>query len=61
MRASETERLLCGAEITRELIDHARRAIGHEIAPITDLRSTEHYRRTVTGNLLVKLLRQLSV
>jgi xanthine dehydrogenase iron-sulfur cluster and FAD-binding subunit A len=41
------------------LIERARRTIAGEISPITDLRSTEHYRRTVTGNVLVKLLRDL--
>jgi xanthine dehydrogenase small subunit len=59
IRVPQTERLLCGAEITPELIDRARRTIGEEIAPITDLRSTEYYRRTVTGNVLAKFLRKL--
>lgn len=59
IRARETERLLTGAALTAALIEEARRTIAQEIAPITDLRSTEHYRRTVTGNVLVKFLRQL--
>jgi CO/xanthine dehydrogenase FAD-binding subunit len=60
IRASQTEGLLAGASLTATLIENARRLIGLEIAPITDLRSTEHYRRTVTGNVLVKFLRQLT-
>ncbi len=60
IRVPETERLLSGAKLTPETIEAARRAIAQEIAPITDLRSTEHYRRTVTGNVLVKFLRQVS-
>jgi CO/xanthine dehydrogenase FAD-binding subunit len=60
IRVPETERLLSGAKLTPEAIEAARRAIAQEIAPITDLRSTEHYRRTVTGNVLVKFLRQVS-
>lgn len=60
IRVRQTERVLSGAELTPELIDEARRTIAQEIAPITDLRSTEHYRRTVTGNVLVKFLRQLT-
>jgi xanthine dehydrogenase iron-sulfur cluster and FAD-binding subunit A len=59
IRVPETERLLSGAKLTPEAIEAARRAIAQEIAPITDLRSTEHYRRTVTGNVLVKFLRQV--
>ncbi len=60
IRASRTEALLAGATLAPALIEDARRLIGLEIAPITDLRSTEHYRRTVTGNVLVKFLRRLT-
>lgn len=59
VRAFQTERLLNGAVITAELKEEARKTIAREINPITDLRSTEHYRRTVTGNVLTKFLRQL--
>lgn len=60
IRARKTEKLLAGAEITNAAIEQARRMITEEIAPITDLRSTEHYRRTVTGNVLAKFLRKLA-
>jgi CO/xanthine dehydrogenase FAD-binding subunit len=60
VRARQTETLLAGAMLTPALIEDAREIIAREVAPITDLRSTEHYRRTVTGNVLVKFLRQLS-
>jgi xanthine dehydrogenase small subunit len=59
IRARITENLLINSRLDLELIDDARRAISKEIMPITDLRSTEHYRRTVTANLLSKFLRQL--
>jgi xanthine dehydrogenase small subunit len=59
VRAPETEAILTGANLTPELIERARESISGEISPITDLRSTEHYRRTVTGNVLAKFLRQL--
>jgi xanthine dehydrogenase small subunit len=59
VRALQTERLLTGASISTELISGARKLIAEEISPITDLRSSEHYRRTVTGNVLAKFLRQL--
>lgn len=61
VRALQTERLLTGSAITPALLDEARKTIAEEISPITDLRSTEHYRRTVTGNVLAKFLRQLAV
>jgi CO/xanthine dehydrogenase FAD-binding subunit len=57
VRAPETERLLSGRALTPALIEQARQLIANEIAPISDLRSTEHYRRTVTGNVLAKFLR----
>lgn len=59
VRAPQTEALLAGQTITSDLIKQARETIEREVSPITDLRSTEHYRRTVTGNVLAKCLRQL--
>ncbi|MFY9557796.1 MAG: xanthine dehydrogenase family protein subunit M [Blastocatellia bacterium] len=59
VRTPQTERLLTLSTLTPGLIEQARELIASEIAPITDLRSTEHYRRTVTGNVVVKFLRQL--
>jgi CO/xanthine dehydrogenase FAD-binding subunit len=59
IRAPQTERLLTGATLTPALVKQARQMIAQEVTPISDLRSTEHYRRIVTGNVLVKFLRQL--
>ena len=59
VRATQTDCLLAGAKLTSELLEQAREMISREIAPITDLRSIEHYRRAVTGNVLVKFLRDL--
>ena len=59
IRARKTEGLLTSATLTRELAERAREMIAQEIAPITDLRSTEDYRRAVTGNVLRKFLREL--
>lgn len=59
IRLAETERLLAGHKLTPDLINQASKIIANEISPITDLRSTEHYRRTVTGNVLAKFIRQL--
>jgi xanthine dehydrogenase small subunit len=59
IRATQTESLLTGRTLTPELIEQARETIAREVMPITDLRSTEHYRRTVTAGVLAKFLRQL--
>jgi CO/xanthine dehydrogenase FAD-binding subunit len=59
VRATKTERLLNGSTLSPKLIEEARQMISQDIAPITDLRSTEHYRRTVTGNVLARCLSEL--
>jgi CO/xanthine dehydrogenase FAD-binding subunit len=60
MRAHQTESLLTNATLDATIIEQARKTISQEITPITDVRSTEHYRRVVTGNALAKVLRQLA-
>lgn len=57
MRASRTEQLLTGKRVRKDLIASAQLEIAQEISAITDLRSTEHYRRVVTGNLIARVLR----
>jgi xanthine dehydrogenase small subunit len=59
IRAPQTEAMLAGQTLSPDLIRQARESVMREVSPITDLRSTEHYRRTVTGNVLAKCLRQL--
>jgi CO/xanthine dehydrogenase FAD-binding subunit len=59
IRATQTEKLLTGAPLDEESFRQASRMIAQDISPITDMRSTEHYRRTVTSNVLAKLLFQL--
>lgn len=56
VRASQTESLLTNAILNPTTIEQARRTVSQEITPITDVRSTEHYRRTVTGNVLSRVL-----
>jgi len=59
IRAFQTESFLTHEILVAEVIERARSMISREVAPITDMRSTEHYRRTVTGNGLAKILRRL--
>jgi CO/xanthine dehydrogenase FAD-binding subunit len=59
IRLRQTEALLQGQILTEELIESARQSAMQEVRPITDVRSTEHYRRMIAGNLLMKFLRLL--
>lgn len=59
IRLRQTEALLQGQAPTEALIENARQSAMQEVRPITDVRSTEQYRRTITGNVLVRFLRQL--
>jgi CO/xanthine dehydrogenase FAD-binding subunit len=47
------------AILNATIIEQARSTVSQEITPITDVRSTEHYRRTVTGNALARVLWRL--
>jgi xanthine dehydrogenase C subunit len=59
IRLRQTEALLQGQVLTAKLIESARQSAMQEVRPITDVRSTEQYRRTIAGNVLVRFLRQL--
>jgi CO/xanthine dehydrogenase FAD-binding subunit len=59
LRCYQTERLLAERRITTDLIAQAREVIRAEIAPMSDIRSTEAYRSTVTANLLAEYLESL--
>lgn len=59
IRARKTEELLTGLEINADLIEQARTSLNEEVQPIDDIRSTEHYRRVVSGNLIAKFLRNI--
>jgi CO/xanthine dehydrogenase FAD-binding subunit len=56
LRAFQTERVIQGRALTADVIAEACEAIQDEIHPIDDIRSTEAYRRRVTGNLLREFL-----
>lgn len=59
MRLRQTEVLLQKQILTETMIQQARQTAMQEIKPITDVRSTEQYRRTIAGNLVEKFLRLL--
>ena len=57
IRAPQTESFLSGRLLDAEVLTQAAGMIAGEVSAISDLRSTEHYRRTVTGRLLHRMLR----
>ncbi len=59
LRCYQTEGLLAGKRVTQDLIEQAQQTIGAEIAPMSDIRSTEAYRSAVTANLLAEYLESL--
>jgi CO/xanthine dehydrogenase FAD-binding subunit len=58
MRLRQTEAILQKQLLTNALIENARQTAMQEVKPITDVRSTEHYRRAITGRVLEKFLRE---
>jgi len=54
LRLSKVETILEGAAITKEHIAEAQRMAEDNVIPITDIRSTEEYRRQITGVLVKK-------
>jgi CO/xanthine dehydrogenase FAD-binding subunit len=59
LRLAETERMIRGKALDRQLIDAARTAAAVEIRPIDDIRSTAPYRAAVAGNLVREFLEKL--
>ena len=58
IRAAATEAVLEGSRPTEAVADEASRVLADEINPIDDVRSTADYRRSVSGRVLHRLLRE---
>ncbi|HTS48782.1 MAG TPA: xanthine dehydrogenase family protein subunit M [Bryobacteraceae bacterium] len=56
LRCFETENVLVGRHLDPALIKEAKLKLAAEIAPISDIRSTDDYRRFVATNLLQEFL-----
>jgi CO/xanthine dehydrogenase FAD-binding subunit len=56
IRAPQTEALLTQRVLSEELIKQARQSVRQEVHPISDVRSTEEYRRVISGNILGRAL-----
>jgi CO/xanthine dehydrogenase FAD-binding subunit len=59
VRATATEALLRGSELSAAIVDRALESLRHELAPIDDIRSTARYRLRVARNLLRAFLDRL--
>jgi CO/xanthine dehydrogenase FAD-binding subunit len=60
LRATETEKALRGARPTPIVIRAAQETLAREIVPISDIRSTAHYRLRVAQNLLAEFCETIS-
>ncbi len=58
LRLKKIEKLIEGREIDAELLEEAGRLASREVRPITDVRSTERYRRHISGVLVKRALGQ---
>jgi xanthine dehydrogenase iron-sulfur cluster and FAD-binding subunit A len=56
LRCTRTENALRGKKVDAASIRAAQAALDGEISPIDDIRSTQHYRRRVSLNLLEEFL-----
>jgi carbon-monoxide dehydrogenase medium subunit len=57
MRLEEVEALVEGKPLTDDLLAEAQRLASREVMPITDVRSTESYRRRITGVYVKRALK----
>jgi CO/xanthine dehydrogenase FAD-binding subunit len=60
LRATQTEKILRGEKLSPVVFQRATDALGREIVPIDDLRSTARYRLRVAQNLLAEFCEQLA-
>ncbi|MBC8466915.1 MAG: xanthine dehydrogenase family protein subunit M [Deltaproteobacteria bacterium] len=57
LRLTDVEELVEGQEIAPELLDRVQEMVEHAVTPITDVRSTEEYRRTMSGVLIKRAIK----
>lgn len=59
VRIPQLEEKLTGAELDDGTIAHAAQLVRDSVSPISDIRATADYRRSVAGNLLVRFMESL--
>lgn len=58
LRLKKVERIVEGEEIGPDLLDRVSLMVEQEVSPITDVRSTEGYRRLVSGELVKRAIKE---
>ncbi len=58
VRLKKVEKTIEGEKIGPELLDHIVKMVEQEVSPITDVRSTEDYRRIMSGVLVKRAIEQ---
>jgi carbon-monoxide dehydrogenase medium subunit len=58
LRLRSVEKLIAGEQIGPELLDRVSQMVEQEVSPITDVRSTEAYRRIMSGVLIKRAIQQ---
>jgi carbon-monoxide dehydrogenase medium subunit len=56
VKAEAVERLISGKTLSQKLIDQAAQLVSTEVAPLSDLRGSEEYKKKVVGTLLTRAL-----
>ena len=56
LRLRSVETMIEGNEISAELLERAGKMVEREVSPITDVRSTEEYRRIISGVLVKRAI-----
>ena len=56
IRSSEVEEFICGKPLTEEVLRQAGELARQAVSPIDDVRASADYRRSLAGNLLLRLL-----
>ena len=59
MRLIQVESLLEGAKISPKVLSEVQRLASESVAPITDVRATEEYRRHIIGVLVKRALEKM--
>ena len=58
LRLRSVEKMIEGQEISPELLNRAGKMVEEEVNPITDVRSTEEYRRIMSGVLVKRAIEE---
>jgi carbon-monoxide dehydrogenase medium subunit len=56
LRLRQAEKIVEGCRIDRDLLEQVAETVSREVSPITDIRSTEAYRRAVSGVLVKRAI-----